>query len=216
MKHQDILKNIIPELRADNSITAVMLMGSVAAGTEFPTSDLDLFLLGKKNKFQTELIDNIFVKYLYITQETAQSKLDKSGSEVYYFLGSKIIYDMDGTLIKLMRSAMNKYKNYKVNEKDKAEIRHWLYSTKIKIDAAITNNNDLKADFITTISSWKIIEAIFAINDIPLPPASRTEQEMPNLRQIPSDDWFEKLYGKDVNKRTESIINIIDWALVLL
>lgn len=216
MKHQEILKNIIPELRADNSITAVMLMGTVAAGIEYEASDLDLFLLGDKNRYQTDLIEDIFVKYLYITHETAQSKLDKSGTEVYNYLGSKILYDLDGRLIKLMRSAMNKYKNYKVNDKDKADLRHWLFNIKIKIDAAVNNKNELNVDFVTTTSSWKIVEVIFAINDIPLPPTNRVLQELPNLRQVPGNDWFTKLFGKDMDKRTETILYIIDWALILL
>lgn len=216
MKQQEILKNMIPELRADNSITAAMLMGSVAMGTEYPTSDLNLFLLGSKNKIHTDLIDDIFVEYFYHTQETAQSKLDKNATEVYQYLGSKIIYDLDGRLIKLMRCAMNKYKNYKSSEKDKAEIRHWLFSTKIKIDAAISSNNDLKADYVTTISSWKCVEAIFIINDIPLPPMSRVIRELSNLRQVPGNDWFVKLFGKNIDKRTETILYIINWALMLL
>lgn len=216
MKQQEILKQIVPQLRADTSITAVMLMGSVADGTEYPTSDLNLFLLGNKNNFNTDLIDDIYVEYLYITQETAQSRLDKNGMEVYHYLGSKIIYDLDGRLIKLMRSAMNKYKNYKASEKDKADLRHWLYSTKIRINTAITNQNVLKADFVTTTSSWKIVEAIFMINDIPLPPTSRVLHELSNLRQIPGNGWFNKLFGKDMEERTETMLYTIDWSLILL
>ncbi len=216
MRHQEILKNIIPELRADTSVTAVMLMGSVATNTEYPTSDLDLYLLGNKNKLQTDLIGDILVEYFYITHETAQSRLERAGSEVYYYLGSKIIYDLDGKLIKLMRSAINKYKNYRISEKDKADIRHWLYSTKIKIDTAVNNKDEIKTDFVTTTSSWKIVEAVFAINDVPLPPVSRVMQELPNLRQVPGNDWFAKLFGNDISKRTEAIIYIIDWALMLL
>lgn len=216
MKHQEIIKNIIPELKADTTITGVMLMGSVALGTEYPTSDLNLYLLGNKNNIKTDLIDDIYVEYFYITQETAQSRLDKSGTEVYHYLGSKIIYDLDGRLIKLIQSAMSKYKNYKVNEKDKAELRHWLYSTRIKIDTAINNKNDLKADFITAVSSWKIIEAVFAINDVPLPPEGRVMQEIQNLQQVPGKEWFDKLFGQDIDRRTEAIIYIIDWAISLL
>jgi predicted nucleotidyltransferase len=216
MKQQEILKSIIPKLREDTSVTAAMLMGSVAAGTEYPTSDLDLYLLGNKNGFQSDLIDDIFVEYYYVTNETAQSRLDKSGSEVYQYLGSKIIYDLDGKLIKLMRSAINKYKNYTTNERDKEDLRHLLYSIRIKIVAAVNNKDYLKADFVTAASSWKCVEAVFAVNNIPLPPTGRVMQELPKLQKIPEKDWFTKLFEKDNLKSTEAIINIIDWALMLL
>lgn len=216
MKHQELLKKIIPELRGDNSITAVMLMGSVAAETENPNSDLNLFILGNKNKLQSEVIDGIMVDYLYVTQEAAQSKLDKSGTEVYHYMGSKIIYDLDGRLIKLMRSAINKYKKYKANEKDKLELRHWLYSAKSKLNASINQQESLMSEFITASATDKVIEAVFAINDIPLPPISRMFYELPNLRHIPEPDWFENLYNKNTGRRTETIFKTIDWALDLL
>jgi predicted nucleotidyltransferase len=216
MMQEEILKKVIPELRADSSITAVMLMGSVAKGIQYPTSDLDLFILCNRNKFETEIIDGILVEYLYITQETAQSKLDKAGMEVYHYLGSKIIYDLDGRLIKLMRSAMNKYKNYKIGDKEKIELRHWLYSTRIKINAAIGKQEFLKADFITATISWKAIEAIFAVNNIPLPPTSSIITELSKLYKVPEVDWFIKLFQKDTNKRTDTMLSIIDWVLLSL
>lgn len=216
MKQQEVLKKVIPELRADTSVTAVMLMGSVAQGTQYPTSDLDLFILGHRNRFQTEIIDDIMVEYLYITPETAQSRLDKTGMEVYHYLGSKIVYDLNGRLLRLIQTAMNKYKNYRVSEKEKEEIRHWFYSAKVKINAAIDSQEFLKVDFITATTSWKAVEAVFAVNDIPLPPASRVLQELPNLKQVPEDDWFAGLFSKDTDKRIETLLTVIDWTLQIL
>lgn len=216
MMQQDILKRIIPELRADTSITGVMLMGSVAKGTQNPSSDLDLFLLGNKNKFETDIIDNIMVEYLYLTHETAQSRLDKTGMEVYHYIGSKIIYDLDGRLIKLMRHAMNKYRSYQYSEKEKTDLRHWLYSTKIKINASMGKQEALKTDFLIATTSWKIVEAVFTVNNIPLPPAASVIPELSNLRRIPEEEWFAKLFGNDINERTQIVLSIIDWTMLYL
>lgn len=216
MKQQEILEKIIPQLRKDTGVTAVMLTGSVAAGTEYASSDLNLFLLGNKNKINTELVEDILVEFNYITKEAAQIKLDECSMEVYRYLGSKIIYDLDGSLIKLMRIAISSYENYRVSERSKAELRHWLYSTKIKIEAAIQDNNDLKADFVTAISSSRIVEAVFAVNDIPMPPVSRVLQELSSLHQIPGYDWFHKLFGKDTIERAKTIMYTIDWIMMLL
>ncbi len=216
MKHQELLKKIIPMLKADNSITAVMLMGSVAAETENQYSDLNLFILGGKNKLQSEIMDDIMVEYLYFTPEAAQSKLDKYGTEVYRYLGSKIIYDMDGRLIKLMRNAMNKYKKYKSADKEKLELRIWLYNARSKIKAAAELQDRLKVDYVTSATTDKIIESVFAINDVPLPPISRMFHELQNLKHIPEPDWFENLFNRNTSRRTEVSISAIEWALDLL
>ncbi len=214
MKQQEILKKLIPEFRTDTTITGVMLMEVMASEVEYSGSDLDFFILGKKNKIETDLVDDIKVEYLYINHETAQSRLDKSGMEIYHYLGSKIIYDLDGRLIKLMRCALNKYKNYKVSEKDKAEIRYCLYNTKRKMEAAACNNTLLGADYITATASSKVIEAVFAVNEIPFPPTYRVLQELPNIKKIPMPGWFEKLFSRDTDERISILLYIIDWVLM--
>lgn len=216
MKHEEILKNIIPELRADTTVSAVMLMGSVAAGCEYATSDIDLFLLGNKNKFQTVSVDGILVEYLYITYETAKARLDRTGMEVYHYLGSKIIYDLDGRLLKLIRDAMNKYNNYRISEKDRVELKHYLYMIKMKIDASINQGESLKTEFLTATVSWKIIEAVFFVNEIPLPPTSAIMKELRKLKNIPEKEWFDNLFSKDTQVRLNTILTIIDWAVLLL
>ncbi len=216
MKHEEILKNIIPELRADNTISAVMLMGSVAAGCEYPTSDIDLFLLGNKNKFQTDSVDGIQVECLYITYETAKARLDRSGMEVYHYLGSKIIYDLDGRLLKLIRNAMIKYSNYRVSERERIELKHYLCSVKVKLNASIRQGDCLKTEFLTATVSWKIIEAVFYINEIPLPPTSTIMRELRKLKNIPDNDWFDNLFSKDTQIRLNTMLTIIDWAVPLL
>jgi predicted nucleotidyltransferase len=216
MKQQEVLQKIITELRADSSITAVMLMGSAASGTQTETSDLDLFILGNRNKYHTEIVDDILVEYLYYKFDTAQSKLDKHDMEVYHYLGSKILYDLDGKLMKLIRTALNKYHNYKTSEKEIADLKHSLSSYNFELNAAIKDNNILKADFITATMSWKAVETVFAANSIPLPPTSRMLQELPNLKITPEQDWFIKLFGKDTKLRTQTMLNIINWALSML
>ena len=216
MKHQELLKKLIPELKADPAITAVMLMGSVAAETENEYSDLNLFILGTRNKHQSEMVDGILVESIYTTQETAQSKLDKSGTEVYHYLGSKILYDMDGKLIKLMRNAMNKYKKYKASEKDKAFLRQYLNRSREKMKAAIGREDSLQADYITTITTARIIEAVFAINDIPQPPTGKIFHELDKLKHIPEPGWFENLLNKNVVRRTETALLVLDWVLELI
>lgn len=216
MDYQEVLKKIISELKTDTSISAVMLMGSIAAETENVHSVLKLFILGNKNKLKSFITNNVMVECFYVTQDIAQSSLDKNGTEVYRYLGSKIIYDMDGRLIKLIRSAMNKYKKYKASDKDKWELRHYLYMVKSRILSALSNQDELTVDFFSTTAPEKITEAIFIINDVPFPPTDRILHELPNLKFIPEPNWFENLYNRNSDIRTETVLKIIDWTIDLL
>jgi hypothetical protein len=71
-----------------------------------------------------ETIDGILVEYIYVTFEEALHLLNTESVEVYHYLGSKIMYDLDGRMLNLMMTALNKYKNFKTNPGDKKEIHH--------------------------------------------------------------------------------------------
>jgi hypothetical protein len=143
-------------------------------------------------------------------------RLNTENTEVYRYLGSKIVYDLDGRMLNLMMTALNKYKNFKTNPDDKEEIRNWLHSTGIKLKAALHNNDMLKTIFITSTASWKIIEAVWAVNDKPVPPMSRVMPELANLNRVPEPKWFEGLFCELTELRAKNMLSIIGWVLPLL
>jgi predicted nucleotidyltransferase len=216
MKQIDILNLLIPKFKANSSISSVLLMGSVAVRAALPTSDLDLLILGEECRFQTEMIDGIMVEYHYITFDEALQNLNNNSMDLYHYIGSKIMYDLDGRMLNLMRTALIKYTNYKTDKKDKKELYHWLISTRIKLNTSVQSNDYLKVNFITAVSSWKVLEAVFAVNDKPVPPAGRVIRELPNLKTIPEEHWFEGLFHEDTNQRTKSMLSVIGWVLPLL
>ena len=86
----DIFYRIQDRLINEENVSGIMLMGSVAAGNALPESDLDIMVLGSKNLFETELIDNILVEYSFTTYKDRLRKLLNDDMEVYHFLNSKI------------------------------------------------------------------------------------------------------------------------------
>lgn len=52
MKQLKIFNDVSKKLIADKSISSIMLMGSAAQVTARPESDLDIMVLGSKNKFR--------------------------------------------------------------------------------------------------------------------------------------------------------------------
>ncbi|MDF2586664.1 MAG: hypothetical protein K0S41_505 [Anaerocolumna sp.] len=213
MKQLLILENICNKLKNDNKMEGILLMGSVAHGTATLLSDLDLLVLGENNKFESEYIDDILVEFIYISNENAIKKLNQNDMDVYHYIGSKILFDKYGNLQRLISLAINKYNNYVLDSTTKRGIYHWLLSTKIKLESAINVNDMLKINYITATNSWKIIEAIWAVNNIPIPPSSTVIRNRSDLIIIPSNDWFEDLfYGEDMTK-ANTMLYIINWVL---
>lgn len=216
MKQKEVLNSIVTGLKSNRTITAILLMGSVAHGTALPTSDLDLMILGNESKFQVEMIDGVLVEFLYLTYDEAMQKLKADDMDMYHYLGSKIMYDIDGHMIYLMRMALEKYNNYKTAPQVKNALRHWLTSTKIKLTGAIENSDIVTVDYITATNSWKIMEAVWAVNNKPMPPSGRVMLDLKELALLPDKNWFSNLFSTDTKKRTDELIFLIDWVLPLL
>lgn len=213
MKQIDVLNSIIPKLKSNSNTTAILLMGSVASKTALPTSDLDLLILGDECKFQTEVIDGIQVEYLYITYDEAVHKLNTDEMDIYHYVGSKIMYDIDGRMIYLMRMAYGKFGNYKTPPHVKVALKSSLMGIKMKLTAYNDNSDRVNADFITVINSWKVLEGIWAINNKPMPPSGRILVDLKELDILPGEHWFEELFSENTKKRTDQLLSLIDWIL---
>ena len=213
MKQKELFDSLCPGLTADERVTGIMLMGSVARGIAAPNSDLDILVLGEDEKFITETIDGILVEYIYITPERARQKLMDSEIEVYHYLGSCIVYDKTGELEKLMSAAVCKYNHFAAAPKHKTQLFHWLLSVKIKLLSALAAEDAMQTNFITATNSWKIIEALWAVNDKPVPPSGSVRRFMGDITNVPVEDWFARLFTGDDNARVNYMLQMINWLL---
>ncbi len=208
-----IFSKIQEQLKKEKFVSGIMLMGSVAQNNASAESDLDIMVLSNENSFKTEICDGVLVEYIFTTFDTRLQKLINNEMEVYHFINNKIIYDKDNQLHYLMEIAIEKYNNFTTEKEIKAQIYHWLFSTKIKLLSAIKSSNILKQNYIVSTNSWKIIEAIYAINDKPVPPSSAVIRLCDKLENIPYKNWFETLFIGNDNSKVNAMINIIEWIL---
>jgi Nucleotidyltransferase domain. len=207
----DIFDRIQQKLKSDKSVTGIMLMGSVAHGDALSGSDLDIMVLCDENCFKTEVIEGILVEYIFTSYDCRLQKLMNSDIEVYHFLDSKIPYDAAGKLKDLQNAANEIYSKYKTSPETKKQISHWLLSTKTKLESAINSNDLLKQRYIVSTNSWKIIEAIWAVNNKPTPPQSSVIRHMNDLDLVPFPNWFAKLF--DETPKADTMLEIIRWVL---
>jgi len=213
MKQIAVYNELIKSMLTDTDISGIMLMGSVARGTATSTSDLDIMVLCGKDEFKTEYIGGVLVEYIFLTYENAKAKLLNHDMDLYHYLNGRIDLDKDGHLLELQETARNKYLTYKTDKILKAPLYHWLLSTKIKLASAVESGNDLLARFIIATNSWKVLEAVWAVNDKPMPPSGSVLLFMNDLISNPFDNWFSLMFCDDYYVRLDSLLKIIDWVL---
>jgi predicted nucleotidyltransferase len=211
LKQYDIFKRELSLLKKDPSVTGALLIGSVAAGTAGDNSDLDILVLSDKDEFLTKSVDGILVEITYLTYETAVKKLEANPMDLYHYLGATIEYDT-GRLAEILNLAFQKYHAYQTSDRTKTELQNWLCSTKIKLTAAISENDDIMARYIVYTNSWKVLEGMWAVNNKPMPPSSWAYRHYTELRITPYSNWFECLFSDNINHGTV-MLQIIDWLL---
>ena len=83
LKHQKIFQNLVLEFKKDSTVEGVLVNGSVAVGTATELSDLDLLVFGKKEAFESSIIDGVTVEIQYMTLARALERLKSYPMEVY-------------------------------------------------------------------------------------------------------------------------------------
>ena len=211
LKQLEIFHNLVREFKKDSTIISIS-DSSVAVGTATEESDIDIIVLGKKEEFVSQLIDSVLVEIHYTSFESAINKLRTNPKEVYKYLDAKIEYD-SGNAQEIITYAENTFENYHVTQKEMNEIAYWLKSIKPKLEAAFSKQDLLLISYLVSVNTWKVLEAIWAVNQKPIPPASSLYRRYKELELIPSQNWFEGLLIGDPEHRGQIMIESIDWIL---
>ena len=212
MKQMKLLDLEIETLKKNQSVSGVLLNGSLSYGKATEYSDIDLIVLSDKNEFVSRRVDGILIEEHFHTYERIVDGLNQKPSDVYKYLHSKIIFD-DGRLFEIKNKAQGLYERYETPAEEKRRIDYWLSSVKDKLNGAISNNDLLKASYIVSTNSWEVLKGIWAVNNKPMPPSSIAFAFHDSLSVAPFDNWFNSLFEGKTESRVKSIIEIIDWVL---
>jgi predicted nucleotidyltransferase len=219
--HRRLLGEELAQARDDPEVTGLMLMGSVARGDALPGSDLDLFLLladGCRREFQCETRDGIPVERKHADPSEAAARLERKPTEVYSYLGSRVLYDPTGRFAELVESARRRYQGYQTPVVEKQYLAHCLRSARGKLRAAQDAGDSLKAGCAVAMTTWFVVEALWAANDKPPPSGGTVLAQARNLNRQPPDlaVRLEEYFTGDLWIRVQAAAEIINWLLPLL
>lgn len=209
-KQLNILEKDLQDLKENEKVEAVLLIGSVAYGTATDDSDLDLLVISNEDRFESKYVENILVEIHFHKYSTLVKCLDNNPNEVYKYLYSKIVFD-NGQLEKLIAKAKEIYNNYCTPDKENEEICYWLSATKIKLLSAINSNDEMKISYLLSTNTWKVLEGIWAKNNKPMPPSSIAFVKNNELTCVPCDNWLSKLLVGNNLSRADFMVETIDW-----
>ncbi|SRR5579883_346468 len=221
MTYQTLLQEIVEEIRQQETILSLLLTGSVARGDALPGSDLDLRCIlspGHSRRFQSEFRQGILVELGYADLAQAQAKLENNPMEVYAYLDGQILYDPEAILIQLKTQAQHRFETYRMADKERRALAYWLLTARLKIHAALVGEDLLKAAFITSVNSWKILEGLWAANDRPMPPQGAVWAHLKDLSHGPPqvEGIVRSLFGGDTHQCIQAALDLIPWILARL
>jgi len=216
--HESLLVRLAAELAADSQVMGVMVQGSVARGDHHAGSDLDLLVVleeGVFREFRSEVIDGILVERHHGDPVTLRSKLARRPALAYGVRDGRILHDPDGALVELVRFTAEVLDGYRTPERELRDLRYWLYASRVKLHAALAAGDDLRAGFLASTTTWKALEGVWAVNDLPMPHGGAILAYLGDLGDNPLDSplLVTALFEGTARERALTCCRLIDWFL---
>jgi predicted nucleotidyltransferase len=217
-RHSKLLDSLMAEMKREPSIIGVMLQGSVARGDYHTGSDLDLLVLvadGQGKGLVSEQIDGILVERHYRDEATLRHRFERRPAIAYGLVEGRILYDPQGRLAGLTDHARRLLADFRTPVSLREDIQYWLYASRIKLVAAWDAGDELKAAFLVASTTWKILEGIWAVNDLPIPHSGAVLAHLSELADRPDDfgGHLNNLLLGDIELRVTASLVVIDWVL---
>ncbi|WP_345457786.1 nucleotidyltransferase domain-containing protein [Deinococcus aluminii] len=191
----------------------LMLCGSVARGTARPTSDLDLRLYWPEARpFEAEEHGGILIERRGHTLTRGREQVEAGRAELYAWVEGRLLHDPSGELARLQREAEERLAAYRTPPEERHALRYWLSTVLYKLEGA----SQEQMAFLVHTNTWKLAEALCAVNDCPIPPATLLWETLPGLSWQPEGDWLCRLLLGEAEVRQATFGEVAAWLLCRL
>lgn len=219
--HRTLLRAAVDEATHDGDVIGLLLTGSLARGDALPGTDLDLVVIlaeSCRRPFRREVVNGILVECTYVDASSARQQLDAHPMRIYGYLDGQILYDPEKILERLRLHARDRLKAYETPTATRDETSFLLRCSRDKMRVALGGRDLLKAAYVAGTSSWKIIEGLWAANDLPVPPNSSVRAHLRDLSKGPPEveRRYRDLFLGEASQRVQVALQLIDWILIQL
>ena len=233
-KWELVIEKFLEQYKNEDYFLGAILTGSYATGNNDVNSDIDIFIVTKDSTTWRErgnkLIDGYLIEYFInpvrqVLKEFEEGFIDNGIATTLIFAGSKILYDKDGTIEKLV----NRAKNDLNKDLEPIPLFKWkmncytVWHSFYELNSKYIKNEDI--DFTYNIFLNDIINSYFLNREIPLLPIHKIERILTdeeyrkkyNVRKLPDDLFIEKLLRcfneKDYNKKFNYAKDLYDYYM---
>ena len=233
-KWELVVEKFLEEYKNEDYFLGAILTGSYATGNNDINSDIDIFIVTKDSTTWRErgnkLIDGYLIEYFInpvrqVLKEFEEGFIDNAIATTLIFAGSKILYDKDGTIEKLVNRAKEDLnKDLEVIPEFEWKMNcYTIWHSFYELSSKYTKNEDI--DFTYNIYLNDIIKSYFLNNEIPLLPVHKIERILKdeeyrkryNVKKLPDDIFIEKLLicfsEKDYNKKFMCAKDLYDYYM---
>ena len=216
------LNKFLEQYINEDYFLGAILTGSYATGNNDINSDIDVFIVTKDSTNWRErgnkLIDGYMIEYFInpvrqVLKEFEEGFNDNNIATTLIFAGSKILYDKDGTIEKLVNKTKEDLnKDLKPISEFKFKMNcYTVWHSFYELNTKYIKKEDI--DFTYNIFLKDIIESYFLNNEIPLLPLHKLEKILTNeeyrtkynIKKLPDNIFIDKLLNcfneKDYNQK---------------
>lgn len=231
---ENALNKFLDQYVNEDYFLGAILTGSYATGNNTPNSDIDVFIVTKDSTTWRErgnkLIDGYLIEYFInpvrqVLKEFEEGFINNGIATTRIFIGSKILYDKDGTIEKLINIAKENINREigSLAEFKKKMNNYTIWHSFYELTSKYERKEDI--DFTYNIFLNNIIESYFLNKQIPLLPIHKIEKMLINeeyrkrynVNKLPEDEFVNKLLNcfneKDYNKRYEYARELYDYYM---
>ena len=216
------VNKFLEQYKDEDYFLGAILTGSYATGNNSVNSDIDIFIVTKDSTTWRErgnkLVDGFMIEYFInpvkkVLDEFNNGFDDYNIATTLIFAGSKILYDKDGTIEKLVNIAkkdLNKELNPISEFKWKMNC-YTIWHSFYELESKYIKCEDI--DFTYNMFLNDIIKSYFLNNGIPILPVYKIEKILTNeeyrnkynIKKLPDDVFIDKLLKcfseKDYDKK---------------
>ncbi|WP_102128194.1 hypothetical protein [Deinococcus planocerae] len=146
------------------------------------------------------------------TFEQAWAAVESGGSELYAWQEGRALYDPQGELARRAARASVLLASYRVSPRERQALRHWLLTTLGKLRGAAPDH----ALLLVHTTTWKLAEALCAVNGRPVPASTLMWELLPGLpHQLPGS-WLEALLSGEAGVRLSTFVGVARWTVEAL
>jgi hypothetical protein len=216
--HEQALARVTRLLEEDPDVDAALLQGSLARGDAHLHADLELLVLVPDEVASSDVRDSIGgvrVEQHRTSLRHLRERLAERPGLAYGIVESRTLVDRANVVDALRDEARSVLATFRVRSARRHELARWLESGVERANSALASSDARRASFVVATASWPLVEALWAANARPVPPAGAVLARMASLPCLPAEFavTLDRLLLGDVAERVAAFITLATWVV---